>query len=58
MVLLVEKNAILGRRITNDLNISEGDVSKIHAEIVFKENNFYIKDLGSLMGTYLRLKPG
>ena len=45
----------------NDLVIPEKHVSRAHAEICFRKGEFYIRDHGSLHGTFVngvKLKPG
>lgn len=45
--------AKIGREKDNQLCFpDEYRVSKHHAEIFFKNDNFYIKDIGSKTGTY------
>lgn len=36
-----------------DICISKGTISSVHAQIEYKDNNFYLTDMGSTNGTYL-----
>jgi len=43
----------LGRNLDNHLVLSNKSVSRNHAEIIFENETFYLKDLQSTSGTYL-----
>ena len=51
--LIRKKKYIIGRSKECDLNINNTIVSKRHAEIVYENNEFYVKDLKSSNFTYL-----
>ena len=44
----------IGRHRSNSLTLSSSNVSKHHARITFVDDNFYLEDLGSTNGVYLR----
>lgn len=46
----------IGRKLDNDLVLQDPTISRYHAEIVFAENQFTLKDLNSSGGTYLNNK--
>lgn len=50
---LPEDTTTIGRRPDNSLVIEDTSVSSHHAEILFENNAFFVKDLGSTNGTYL-----
>jgi pSer/pThr/pTyr-binding forkhead associated (FHA) protein len=43
----------IGRKLENDLVIQDVLVSREHAEILFRENRYYLRDLKSTGGTFL-----
>lgn len=43
----------IGRAITNDIELNDRFVSREHAQIIVKNNQFYLKDLGSTNGSFL-----
>lgn len=45
----------IGRNSSNDLVIPEAEVSRNHAEITYKDGNFYLKDLASTTGTFIKI---
>jgi pSer/pThr/pTyr-binding forkhead associated (FHA) protein len=50
------KGAKLGRDKDNDIRFpDEQSISNNHAKIMFKSDAFYLQDLGSKMGTYLKI---
>ena len=56
----------IGRAKSNDLVLQDAKVSRSHAEVAFKEGNYYVQDLNSANGVYVDdqliqsiiLKPG
>lgn len=50
---LPEEKTTVGRRPDNSLVIDDDSVSSYHAEIVFENGSFFVKDLGSTNGTYI-----
>ena len=40
----------------NEVVIYDESVSRHHAEIMFKEDEFYLRDIGSTTGTYIKIK--
>ncbi|EGR29471.1 hypothetical protein IMG5_155130 [Ichthyophthirius multifiliis] len=51
-----EEGAKIGRNNANGIVILNETVSRFHAQISFISINFYIKDLGSITGTFTRIK--
>lgn len=52
--LLQRKQQVrLGRELSNDLVVDDGQCSRSHAEITQSEGNYYVADIGSANGTYL-----
>ncbi len=45
----------IGRHSSNQMVILEERVSRYHAEILFKNKDFYIRDIGSTTGTFLKI---
>lgn len=45
-----------GRSPENDIVLSDKDVSRKHAEIFFLDDKFYLKDLNSSIGTFIKLE--
>jgi serine phosphatase RsbU (regulator of sigma subunit) len=43
----------LGRSSSNDLALSQMGISRFHAEVRIKDNEYHLRDLGSKLGTYL-----
>jgi len=43
----------IGRAVTNDVELNDKFVSREHAQIIFENDQFYLKDLGSTNGTFL-----
>lgn len=39
----------------NEVVIYDESVSRHHAEIIFQENEFYLRDIGSTTGTYIKI---
>lgn len=46
----------IGRKLDNDLVLQDPTISRYHAEIVYEENQFLLKDLNSSGGTFLNNK--
>lgn len=47
------ERAVIGRRSSNDIMISDNAVSGTHCEFTYKDEKIYIEDLGSTNGTVL-----
>lgn len=45
----------IGRHSSNQMVILEESVSRYHAEILYKNQEFYIRDIGSTTGTFLKI---
>ncbi len=45
----------IGRHSTNQIVIFDESVSRYHADIFFQESNFYLRDIGSTTGTFLKI---
>lgn len=45
----------IGRHSSNQMVILEESVSRYHAEILFKSKEFFIRDIGSTTGTFLKI---
>jgi signal transduction histidine kinase len=43
----------IGRARHNDLSLTEGSISKVHAKLSWEEGHFFIEDQGSLHGVYV-----
>ncbi|MBP1623635.1 MAG: serine phosphatase [Acidobacteria bacterium] len=43
----------IGRSSTNDLVLGQMGISRSHAEVLFQDGKYLLRDLGSKMGTYL-----
>jgi serine phosphatase RsbU (regulator of sigma subunit) len=43
----------IGRKAENDLQMLSDTVSRQHAEIVYEDDNYYLKDIGSKRGTFV-----
>jgi hypothetical protein len=43
----------LGRSSTNDLILTQMGISRLHAEVVYQDREYILRDLGSKLGTYL-----
>lgn len=53
-VVEISKNPFqIGRRVTSDLHLMSGEVSRDHAEIVAVGNGYHLRDLGSRYGTFV-----
>lgn len=54
----IEKSTtVLGRDKDADIAIKDPSISRQHAAIVYHDNAFILKDLGSTNGTYVKSKP-
>ncbi|EGR32259.1 hypothetical protein IMG5_091080 [Ichthyophthirius multifiliis] len=51
-----EEGGKIGRHSTNQILILEESISRFHAEIVFIDQQFYIKDVGSTTGSFIKIK--
>src|SRR4029079_5519838 len=47
----------IGRRSENDLSLTGGDISKVHAEIAEANGRYLVRDKGSRYGTFVNGKP-
>ena len=50
---ITKKSTKIGRQLDNDLVIQDVLVSRYHAEILFEDNTYFIKDINSTAGTIL-----
>ena len=50
-----ENGAKIGRHSHNQVVILDESVSRNHAEILFRNNDFFLKDIGSTTGTYIKI---
>ena len=50
-----ETGGKIGRHSHNQVVILDESVSRNHAEILFKNNEFFLKDIGSTTGTYIKI---
>ena len=53
VIVLSEKELVIGRTASAGLVIKHPEVSQRHAHIVFRGNDFYVEDLGSSNGTFI-----
>ncbi|KAJ8613596.1 hypothetical protein CTAYLR_006129 [Chrysophaeum taylorii] len=51
-----ETGATLGRSLDNTIVVPDGDLSRSHFRIVRVDTTFYLRDLSSTNGTYMRLE--
>lgn len=51
--LLEKEETFLGRDLTNDIPISDPEVSRRHARLFLRDENVFVEDLGSTNGTFL-----
>ena len=50
----IEKDPfVIGRRVTSDLHLPSGEVSRDHAEIASANDGFVLRDRGSRYGTFV-----
>jgi pSer/pThr/pTyr-binding forkhead associated (FHA) protein len=52
---LNESGGKIGRHSANQIVIMEESVSRSHAEILYQENDFFIKDLESSTGSFIKI---
>lgn len=53
---ITTEGATFGRKIENSINFpGENMISSFHAEIIFENLNFYLKDKGSKQGTFIKM---
>lgn len=53
-IVQIEKDPfVIGRRVTSDLHLPSGEVSRDHAEIASAGDGFELRDLGSRYGTFV-----
>ncbi|KAM3129019.1 hypothetical protein pb186bvf_018863 [Paramecium bursaria] len=50
-----ESGAKIGRHSSNQILILEENISRYHAEVVFQDGRFAIRDIGSTTGTYIKI---
>lgn len=53
--MIGKEGAKIGRHTDNLVQIVDDTISRFHASIEHKFNKFYIKDLGSISGTYIKI---
>ena len=51
-----KKTLYIGRQLTNDIVFEDPTVSRVHAEISYEDDDFWIEDLGSVNHTYVNGK--
>ena len=51
-----EQGGKIGRHSVNEVVIYDESVSRHHAEITFETNEFYLQDIGSTTGTYIKIE--
>jgi ABC-type multidrug transport system ATPase subunit/pSer/pThr/pTyr-binding forkhead associated (FHA) protein len=56
MVILSEKELLIGRSASVDLIINHPEVSQRHARIIYKQGNFFLEDLKSRNGSFINGK--
>ena len=58
IVIKLDENVPLtiGRKKTNQITFNDVSISRNHCEIIKKDNNIFVKDLGSKFGTYKYIK--
>ncbi|CAD8184752.1 unnamed protein product [Paramecium octaurelia] len=50
-----EAGAKIGRHSSNQILILEENISRFHAEIIFQDSMFALKDIGSTTGTFIKI---
>lgn len=53
--IIDDNGATLGRQADNSIAVIDEYISRFHAQIIFHQNTFYIRDLGSQCGTFIRI---
>lgn len=53
---ITEKGGRVGRHSNNEVLIYEESISRYHAEIAFRDNEFYLTDVGSTTGTFIKVQ--
>ena len=53
---LNEEGGRIGRHSNNEIVVLEESVSRFHSKIEFKEGRFYIADIGSTTGTFIKIQ--
>lgn len=48
---LFQKRTVIGRLSSADLQLKDGRVSRLHAQVIVKEGRYWLEDLGSRGGT-------
>lgn len=56
LYMLKEDGGSIGRHSLNQIVIPEESISRYHAKIEFKDGEFYIRDVGSTTGTFLKVE--
>ena len=56
-VKTIDKSITIGRETDNVIRIDNPAVSKHHARIIKEQDQFFIEDLNSTNGTYIKEKP-
>ncbi|CAK85925.1 unnamed protein product (macronuclear) [Paramecium tetraurelia] len=51
-----ESGGKIGRHSSNQILILEESISRFHAEVIFQNEEFYIKDIGSTTGTFIKVE--
>ncbi|CAD8188199.1 unnamed protein product [Paramecium pentaurelia] len=51
-----EAGAKIGRHSSNQILILEENISRFHAEIIFQDSMFALKDIGSTTGTFIKIQ--
>ena len=50
-----KKEYTIGRRVTNDITVSDISVSRAQSSIKLKNNRIYVEDLDSKFGTFVKV---
>ncbi|CAD8097383.1 unnamed protein product [Paramecium sonneborni] len=51
-----QTGAKIGRHSSNQILILEENISRFHAEVIYQDSKFYIRDIGSTTGTYIKIQ--